>query len=154
MSASSAESTLYRTPEEIETLVRDFDACTLPREAWTHRAHLTVALWYLLHHSLPEATVLVRHGIERFNRAHGIRTTPHGGYHETLTLFWISIVTRYLEEASREDRSLVTLANNLLLRHGRKELPLEYYSRERLFSPEARAAWVEPDLKRIREPLT
>jgi hypothetical protein len=30
-----------------------------------------------------------------------------------------------------------------------KELPLQYYSRERLFSDEARAAWVEPD----RQPL-
>ena len=30
-----------------------------------------------------------------------------------------------------------------------KELPLQYYSRERLFSDEARVAWVEPD----RQPL-
>ena len=28
-------------------------------------------------------------------------------------------------------------------------LPLEYYTRELLFSAEARAAWVEPDLKSL-----
>ena len=31
-----------------------------------------------------------------------------------------------------------------------KDLPLQYYSRERLFSDEARAAWVEPDLRALR----
>jgi hypothetical protein len=28
-----------------------------------------------------------------------------------------------------------------------KDLPLQYYSRERLFSEAARASWLEPDLR-------
>jgi hypothetical protein len=147
MTSGCIELTLYRTAEEIETLVRDFELCTLPREVWTHRAHLTVALWYLLAHPWDEAIRLTREGIKRYNDAHGIVTTPTGGYHETMTLFWLRIVRHYLETALHEDRTLVVLANNLLLRHGRKELPLDYYTRELLMSPEARASWVEPDLK-------
>ncbi len=37
--------------------------------------------------------------------------------------------------------------NSLLARHEYVGLPLEYYRRERLRSREARARWVEPDLK-------
>lgn len=149
MSAAHIETMLYRSTDEVETLVRDFESCTLPRAVWTHHAHLTVALWYLLHHPAPDATRLIRDRIKRYNHAHGIATTPTSGYHETLTLFWIRIVRRYLSEHALADTSLVALANGLLSRYGRKELPLEYYSRERLFTPEARAAWVEPDLKSL-----
>jgi hypothetical protein len=151
MSATHLESTLYRTPEEIETLVRRFESCTLPRADWTHRAHLTVALWYLLLHTWPEAVNLTRAAIKRFNHTHNIHTTPTGGYHETLTLFWLNLVRRYLDDISPADTSIVILANTLILRYGRKDLPLEYYSRERLFSPEARAGWIEPDLKSLEE---
>jgi hypothetical protein len=147
MSATNIESILYRSPAEIETLLHSFDSCTLPRAAWTHAAHLTVALWYLLHHPHDVATELIRAGIKRFNHAHGIKTTPTGGYHETLTLFWIHFVRRYLDESKHEESSLVTLANNLLLRYSRSNLPFDYYSRERLFSSEARARWIEPDLE-------
>ncbi|HVF48581.1 MAG TPA: hypothetical protein VNA19_00760, partial [Pyrinomonadaceae bacterium] len=118
---------------------------------WTHAAHLSVALWYLLRHPPEEAIEIIRAGIKRYNDAHGVETTPTGGYHETITLFWIHIVRRYLAEAAHADSTLVTLANNLLLRYCRSDLPLEYYSRARLFSAEARARWVEPDLQALQK---
>ena len=151
MSAAHLESPPYRTPEEVETLVRRFESCALAREEWTHAAHLTVALWYLLYHTWPDAVSLTRDGIKRFNHAHGILTTPTGGYHETLTLFWLKLVRRYLHDASHSDTSLVALANNLILHYAHKDLPLRYYTRTRLFSPEARAGWIEPDLKSLDE---
>ena len=43
-------------------------------------------------------------------------------------------------ELARPARSCPELAD--------KDLPLKYYSRERLFSDEARAEWVEPDAGR------
>jgi hypothetical protein len=140
----------YRTAAEIECLVRNFEACLLPRSSWTHAAHLTVGLWYLLRHPWPEAARRVRTGIKRYNEASGIRTTRESGYHETLTLFWLRMVRSYLETASREC-SLVALANGLIERYGKSNLPFEYYTRERLMSWEARAAWVEPDLKSLEE---
>jgi hypothetical protein len=144
------EITTYRTAAEIECLVRNFESCLLPRDQWTHAAHLTVALWNLLCHSWPEAVRLTRERIKRYNEANGIITTGESGYHETITLFWLRMVRVYLDEASREC-SLVALFNGLVERFENKSLPLEFYTRERLMSREARARWVEPDLKSLEE---
>ena len=148
MSILTLEAETFRTTEEILALVRRFEDCTLPREEWTHAAHLTVALWHLLQFDWPEAVARVRRGIKRYNAAHGILTTPTGGYHETITVFWLRRVRAFLEGGRNEGRSLVSLANDLAATHD-KGLPFSYYTRARLFSPEARAAWVEPDLKAI-----
>jgi hypothetical protein len=136
----------YRTSAEVLRLVREFEACTLPRAEWTHYAHLTVGLWYLLRHDEAAATRLVRGGIKRYNSAWGIEATPMGGYHETITLFYVWAIAKFLTHADR-DCTLAALANSLISEFGDKGLPLAYYSRERLMSWEARMRWVEPDLK-------
>jgi hypothetical protein len=46
-------------------------------------------------------------------------------YHHTLTIVWVRLVAKLLD----------------------RELPLAYYSQARLFSPEARAEWIEPDVR-------
>jgi hypothetical protein len=148
MSLLALDTTTFGTTREILALVRGFEDCTLPRDEWTHAAHLTVALWHLLQYDWPEAVERVRLGIKRYNAAHGIVTTPTGGYHETLTLYWLRHVRAFLEDGRNEARPLVALANELVATADRN-LPLEHYTRERLFSPEARAAWVEPDRKRL-----
>ena len=136
----------YDTFSEIENLVRGFDDCTLPKPEWTHRAHLTVAMWYLVHYSGREATTRIRNGIKRFNAAKGVKTTPTNGYHETMTMFWICVVSRYLLFADA-DCSFIELVNGMLESCGDKNLPLKYYSRDLLMSVRARASWVEPDLR-------
>jgi hypothetical protein len=146
MTTLTIDAVKFRTTEEIFSLVRRFGDCTLPRAEWTHAAHLTVALWFLLEFDWPEATERVRRGIRSYNAAHGIRPTPTGGYHETLTVFWLRVVRSFLEEGRNEGRALVSLANELAA-EADSRLPLRHYTRERLFSPEARASWVEPDLK-------
>jgi hypothetical protein len=148
MSLLTITTTKFRTTAEVLSLLRRFDDCTLPRDEWTHAAHLTVALWHLLEYDWAEAVPRVRLGIQRYNAAHGIRTTPTGGYHETLTLFWMRRVRAFLEDGRNEARSLVALANDLGAALDSR-LPFEYYTRERLFSSEARASWVEPDLKSL-----
>ena len=149
MIATTVKTNSYHSITEIESVVHGFQWCTLPRERWTHAAHLTVALWYHLRLPGPAAEKLIREGIKRFNATHGIVATPTGGYHETMTLFWIRMVRKYLAEARTEKRPVVMLFNKLIECYGRKGLPLEYYSRERLMSLEARAGWVEPDLKEL-----
>lgn len=149
MSVCIEETFCYRSSAEIFALVDAFEDCTLPREAWTHAAHLTVALWYLLHHPLEDATCLIRSGIKRFNASHGIVTTPTGGYHETLTIFWIRTVHNYLKCYKKEECSFVALANGLIETCADSRLPFVFYSRENLFSAEARANFVEPDLKKF-----
>ena len=148
MSLLTMETTKFRSTGEVLSLLRRFEDCTLPRDEWTHAAHLTVALWHLLEYDWEEAVARVRRGILCYNAAHGVRTTPTGGYHETLTLFWMRRVRAFLEDGRNEARSLVALANDLADALDSR-LPFEYYTRERLFSSEARAAWVEPDLKSL-----
>lgn len=136
----------YRTTGDLESLVRAFEACTLPRSEWTHQAHLTVALWYLVHCSGREATARIRNGIKRYNAANGVQTTKDGGYHETITLFWICIISKYLLLADA-GCSLVEITNGMIARFSDGRFPFEYYSRELLMSWRARTSWVEPDLK-------
>ena len=138
----------YRATVEVESLVRAFEACTLPRSEWTHRAHLTVALWYLAHCSGREATARIRIGIKRYNAANGVQMTKDGGYHETITLFWICAISKYLLLADA-GCSFVELANGMIARFSDGRLPFEYYSRDLLMSWRARTSWVEPDLKAL-----
>jgi hypothetical protein len=130
-----------RSEAEIEALVRAFEACTLPRHEWTHREHLTVALWYLRRLDHSDATALIRQGIKRFNASHG----NLAGYHETITLAWIALIARFLSERE-PGQPLAVLAADLLLECGDKDYLLQHYSRERLLSDQARHAWLPPDL--------
>jgi hypothetical protein len=139
---------IYRSPSEIDSLIHAFQECSLPRSRWTHEAHLTVALWYLFYDSEQEAINAVRNGIKRYNSVQGIETTKDGGYHETLTLFWVRTIRRYLADESR-NRSMVNLANGLIAKYADRTLPFTYYTRDRLMSSEARINWVEPDLRSL-----
>jgi hypothetical protein len=149
MSAIAAKPVVeaYTSFDEIRQTVGGFEGGTLPRAQWTHRAHLTIAFWYLVCYPLPEATRKIRAGIQRYNESQGIKMTKDGGYHETLTLFWVRVVRHYLTLTTLEGH-LVVLLNELVNRCG-KDLPFEYYSRERLLSWEARTGWLEPDLKTL-----
>jgi hypothetical protein len=141
----------YRSDDEIAALAARFEACAIPRSEWTHASHLTIALWYLTHHDPLEATERIRAGIPKLNMANGVLNTPTGGYHETLTLFWIHKVRQYIHQ-SGENKKLVELATGLIRAYSDSKLPLTYYSREYLFSPEARFGWMEPDGRPL-EPL-
>ncbi|OLP19413.1 hypothetical protein BST81_05780 [Leptolyngbya sp. 'hensonii'] len=134
------------TNVEIMNLVHQFEACTLPRSQWDHAAHLTVALWYLICFPDAEAVLRICQGIQRYNKSQGIGTTPTGGYHETLTLFWIAIVRQFLAESNPE-LSLAARAHELILKYGeRKNLFRESCSLELIRSPATCQNWAPPDL--------
>ncbi len=151
MTTAATNKLLFCNVAEIEAVVHGFQWCTLSRDEWTHAAHLTVALWYHLRLSWPNAEKVIREGIKRFNASKGILATPTGGYHETMTLFWIHMVRDYLGEVNSDKLPLTALFNGMIKRFGRSDLPFEYYTRERLFSVEARSTWVLPDLKPLSD---
>jgi hypothetical protein len=135
---------------EVPDLVAAFERCTLPKEEFTHAAHLTVALWYASRLPFEEALATVREGIQRFNAAHGGVTTPTSGYHETITRFYMRVICDYVageEEIAGADWA--ERVRRLLTRYGARDLPLRHYSKERLMSAEARFGWVEPDVRPI-----
>ena len=138
----------FGSKAEIRDLVDAFERSTLAGPTWNHRAHLVVALWYLVHHGPDEGGERVRAGIQQLNAASGVPQTPSGGYHETITRFYLWAIDRHVRDAL-PDSSMVDLANALIATWGDKNRPLEYYSRDRLFSWEARTGWVEPDLKEL-----
>ncbi|MGA9381954.1 MAG: hypothetical protein WBV73_24600 [Phormidium sp.] len=142
-----AENAKYQTLGEIENLIHTFEDCTLSRSEWTHPAHLTVALWYLTHYSETEGTNCIRNHIQRYNLVKGIKTTKDSGYHETITLFWIRIISEYL--ASKPNEEILDLANGIIENYENKNLAFEYYSHDLLMSWSARTNWVEPDLKQF-----
>ena len=137
---------IYNDIGEIVALVRAFETGTLTRAEWRHREHLTVALWYLLHHDFDSAVALMRANILRFLTAVGVDLTREMPYHETLTMFWMRRLATECCAAHANELTLVALFNRVVETCSDKDLPLRYYSRARLFSDEARAHFVAPDL--------
>ncbi len=141
----------YKSDEEIYSLVRSFEERTLPKSEWTHAAHLTVGLYYCFKHGFGAAKNLMGDGIYWLNDAHGTPNNETSGYHETLTFFWLRIISHFIEDNSGET-SLSNLANNLVESFADTKIAFRFYSRELLFSPLARERYVKPDLENF--PLT
>jgi hypothetical protein len=137
---------IFTRDAEVNELAKAFETRALPKSDWTHAAHLVVALYYCYHHPAGVAKNLMRDGIYWLNDAHGTPNTDTSGYHETITIFWLETVAGFLDKAGR-DKGLAELANGLLDVCDDPRLPLKHYSRERLFSVEARMHFVEPDLE-------
>jgi hypothetical protein len=84
--------------------------------------------------------------IRRFNESVGGVNSDSEGYHETITRSFLRAVRLFLAEADPK-APLHELVNELLLSPmGRRDWPLRFYSRELLFSVEARRNFVEPDV--------
>lgn len=126
-----------------------FEACAIPAKSWTHAAHLSVGLWHLDRYGRMEALARLRTGIRRLNESHGGVNSATAGYHETITVAYVELLAQFLERRENGEslRDAVTrlLGGPLAARN----MLLTFYSRERLMSVEARAAWVEPDLARL-----
>lgn len=135
----------YPSTDAVRDLVAAFESHELPHAAWTHRAHLTVAAWYVMWYGPDVALDHVRDAIRAYNAAHGITQTPTGGYHETITRLYVRLVANAVRRAGLAI-SLGQLVNRVVDECEDRELPYVYYSRERLRSWEARSGWVEPDL--------
>ena len=134
------------TQTDIEQLVRQFEAHTLPKEEWTHQAHLVVGFWYAWHNDFSQALLKLRKGITSYNESVGTPNTDSTGYHETITHYWLILIHWFIKNQrlnSLED----TLNQFLALPLRKKYGPLAYYSKECLFSLKARKSWVKPDKK-------
>ena len=117
---------------------------SLPVSRWTHHAHLVVGLWYLMHHSGDDALAIVRQRIRAYNDAVGTPNTDSSGYHETLTRLFLRGIASHIAD-HRGTPLAESVAKLLQSPLARKDWPLSYYSRERLFSATARREWLTPD---------
>ena len=127
-------------------LVKAFEERTLPREGWTHHAQLAVATFYCNTLPFSMARNVMRDGIHWLNDIHGTPNSDDSGYHETLTLFWLKRIWNFIDSRTGHT-DLFSLVNDTIANFGDQELPLTYYSRELLFSVEARREYYPPDLR-------
>ena len=118
---------------------------SLPRADWTHEGHLAACIWLLTERPDIDAPRQLPNIIRSYNVSAGGVNDETQGYHETLTQLYIAAVRHWLETASTG--SLVDRVNALLASPiGQRNWPLTLYSRERLFSVEARLGLVMPDI--------
>jgi hypothetical protein len=136
---------LFERDSEIRALGEGLLACALPREAWTHEAHLGACLWLLSERPDIDVDAEIGGIIRRFNESVGGVNDDTQGYHDSITRAYVAGVRLFLSETTAT--SLVERVNAMLLSDvGRRDWPLRFYSRELLFSVPARRGFVEPDL--------
>ena len=136
-------------PADIEAFVREFEHGTLSKARWTHEAHLLIALWYLDTHEVAAALPIVRQRIRAYNDAVGTVNSDSSGYHESLTRLYLHAIAAH--RAVHAADSIATAYRQLLETPiARRDWPLSFYSKDRLFSVAARRGWVEPDLEPLR----
>jgi hypothetical protein len=130
----------FATAADIEAAVAQFEAGALPYAHWTHRAHLAVALVYAHRHAYDAALIRIRDHINAYNRICG----QPDGYNETVTVLFLRKVfaeasgARALPALPEELARLATLCT--------AEWVYRHYSKERVWSAEAKARWLAPDL--------
>jgi len=131
----------------IERVVLGFADRTLPKAQWTHAAHFATTLWLLRRRPDLDLRTALPPMIRAYNASVGGVNSDTEGYHETITQVSIAAAREFLGRFTA-DRPLHSVLRDLLDSSlGRSGWILDYWSRGRLFSIEARRGWVEPDLK-------
>jgi hypothetical protein len=137
----------YPTDAAIERIGLGLLDRSLPKPEWTHAAHFAATLWLLRDRPqvcLPERLPGL---IRAYNKATGVENTDTAGYHETVTQASIRAARDFLGRYPAE-RPLHEIHDELMAsRLGDKAWLLDYWSRVRVNSVEARRGWVGPDLK-------
>ena len=137
---------LFKSDAEIAHIGEGLLARTLPRNEWTHEAHLAATTYLLLKRPDVDLDRELPDLIRRYNESVGGVNSDSEGYHETITRAFLRGVRLFLSEADTSE-PLHEQANELLLSPmGRRDWPLRFYSPGRLFSVEARRDFVAPDL--------
>ena len=124
---------------DVDAIAHAVEACTLPKPEWTHTAHLAAGLAWVRRLGLQAATSHARANIRRYNESTGVANTDHGGYHETITRYFLSVLAGHAAAGSNFDDVLADPATG-------HDAALIHWRRETLFSVAARRDWVPPDL--------
>ena len=133
----------YKTENELTKIVEAFENRTFSRENWRHADHLVVGNHYLSNHDFDTALANMREGIFKLLHSFEIDLSKEMPFHETLTVFWLKTIDDFRKTKSGASNLEIC---NAIIENFDKDYPLKFYSREFLFSDEARAKFVEGDL--------
>lgn len=123
-----------------------FESFAVAPADFNHEAHVRLAYVYLTEDDVDAAAQRMRAALLAFLEHHGVPATK---YHETLTRAWVLAVRHFMNKGSTSSAADFIGRNPDLLD---SRIMLTHYSATALFSPEARAAFVEPDLDPIPRP--
>jgi hypothetical protein len=130
---------------EIDEFLAAFEGCTLPKERWTHGAHLLTGACYVHGLGRDGALARMRVCVRRYNESVGGKNTETSGYHETITVMWIRLLDGLLRESPAMERAaFARLAVERFV--GKKDVFRRYYDFDVVGSVEARLRWVAPNL--------
>lgn len=104
-----------------------------------HRQHVHLTWLAVRRCGVPDAIILVSDGIQRTARYAG---APQK-YHATVSRAWVELVGHHAAESGESDFPAFAGHHSALLD---KRLLTRFYRSATLASPQARTAWVEPDL--------
>ena len=121
-----------------------FEAGAYAPADFSHRAHVRLAYVYLADCDVDLALERMRAALLMFLSHHNI---PASKYHETLTRSWLLAVNHFMHRTPQASSSDDFIERNTILLDSK--IMLTHYSAGRLFSEEARADFVEPDLDPI-----
>ena len=127
-----------------EVLWEGFVSCRLSPQQWTHLAHVRIGFLHLRQDRFDIALEKIRSRIQQLNSAHGTPEAIDRGYHETITRAFLQLIAGAMAEHAVGSSLDFCHSNPGLMT---KTVLLDYYSRERIMSAEAKAGFVEPDLK-------
>lgn len=133
----------HATSEDDRAFRAAFEACAVTPGAFSHECHLRLAYVYLVEHGPEAAHRRMRQALLAFLAHHEI---PAAKYHETLTRAWVRAVSHFMSRSTSSSFAEFAASSQPLLD---SKLMLTHYSAETLFSPQARASYVEPDLEAI-----
>lgn len=139
----------FSSDAEIHRIGERLVARTLPKAEWTHAAHFAAALWLIRCRPELDAAIVMPGMIRAYNEATGGINTDTAGYHETITQASLRAARAHHDRLG-PTVPLFVVTNALLdTALGGKDWPLGYWSRDRLFSVEARRRWLAPDLQEL-----
>jgi len=140
---------VFASEAEIIRIGEGLFAKTLPRTDWTHAAHFAAALWLMRYRPGLNAAQTLPGLIRAYNESVGRVNDETGGYHETITLASLR-AARGILDAYPPEMPVYRIVNALMATNlADPNWLLEYWSRGRLMSVEARRTWLEPDLKAL-----
>ena len=130
-----------------EQFLAAFEQLTLPFDQWTHCAHVKVAFLYLSRHPFDLALAKMRAGIKSYNAHNRVPESATSGYNETTTVAFMRLIAATMSAYAKEFPT--SSADHFCDTHPqlmtRSVLRL-FYSPQRRMHPDAKTAFVEPDL--------
>ena len=133
----------HQASEEDRNFQLAFEACSVAPAGFNHEAHVRLACIYLTDGEADSAVQKMRDALLHFLEHNSV---PRSKFHETLTRAWVLAVQHFMNRSTSTSAADFIAKNPALLD---SKIMLTHYSASVLFSPDARASFVEPDLDPI-----